>query len=48
MITDQTTEIEIEEFQRKINLAVASDRINQMDAGILEDIKRRRTWIRTK
>jgi hypothetical protein len=48
MITDQTTEIEIEEFQKKINSVVASGCLNRMDAEILEDIKRRRIWIKTK
>ncbi len=48
MISSKTTEIEIEEFQRKINKFVESGQITDFDKEILEEIKHRRIWIKTK
>jgi len=48
MISEGTSEIEIEEFQKKINKVHARGQLTQTDEEILEEIKRRRVWIRTK
>jgi len=48
MISENTSEIEIEDFQRKINRVQSSGKVTQMDQDILEEIKRKRIWIRTK
>jgi hypothetical protein len=48
MIEGQTSMIEIEEIQRRINNIQASGQLTQMDHEILEEIKQKRIWIRTK
>lgn len=48
MITDGTSEIEIEDFQKEINKNRKSNQLTKMDEDILEEIKRKRYWIRTK
>lgn len=46
MISDHTSKIEIEEFQRKTNLANAEGQMNNMDKELLEEIKSQRIWVR--
>lgn len=48
MISENTSEIEIEEFQRKINRMHESGQMTQMDEEILEEMKRRRIWIKKR
>lgn len=48
MISEGTAKVEIEELQKKINRVHASGQLTQMDQEMLEEIKRRRIWIRTK
>jgi len=48
MISESTSEVEIEEFQRKINKVQVSGQLTKMDQEMLEEIKRKQVWIRTK
>jgi len=48
MISENTSEIEIEEFQRKINKIYASGQMSQLDRKIIEEIKYRKIWMKKK
>lgn len=48
MISGKTIEVEIEDFQRKIDMVQRSDKVIQMDQELLDEIRRKRIWIRTR